>query len=741
MSEPEQRTKKILHFGGFTLNLERRGLYRGQERVHLTSKPLETLIFLVENRTQVVEKQTLLDTVWKGTFVTEDVLVQSVREIRRVLGDDKDNPLFIQTVPRQGYRFVGEVSAEPTAVSPPAMTTAHQETQAFGTGSVPVVDAPAERVRPARRRRLLLLSGLVGLALVVLFVSQTQLLDQVVSWFRPERPEAKIRTQTLIITGTGNFSAGKPALSADGKNLLFISSNEKTQEKGADGKVKTFGDLFVRELATGSETQITFQENPSGDIPVFSADGSHVVFSNYRHTETGTSLPDLYSLLSGGGTAAGKGRLFIREASGAGFSPDGQWVAYTKHLPSQKALWLSPAEHPEKAHREIAPNGFTPRWSWDGKLIAYTTSNPNGGLGDLWIVDAQTLTGERNLTNEPQQMYGLTWTPDGRSLIFASKKTGPCLLWRVLVAGGNVEPVADLTGDFAAPSMSRVSNMLVFSHYHGAQNLMLAPEPKAEARELSNDEYHKWSRLSPSGRYVASVMEQPDLGKHLYVTDLDGHHTRLSELPAHHPCWAGEGKIAYLHWDQGTRQTEVLVVDITNLNRPETKRLDMFPGPAEWLAIDPQSGSKLAAVLTLADGSRQIVMHDPDRRTTQVITSGSEYANLRWSPDGSTLAWSGPEESGHESNGIWLIKPGAESPPSRIVENGYGPVWKADGSTIYFSRIDKESGLWAVDLNTKNYISLRPWREVPFFDVVGERLIYCQLGSSGKNRIYSLTVD
>ena len=131
MSEPEQRTKRILHFGGFTLNLERRGLYRGQERVHLTSKPLETLIFLVENRTQVVEKQTLLDTVWKGTFVTEDVLVQSVREIRRVLGDDKGNPLFIQTVPRQGYRFVGEVLAEPAAASPPAMITSPQATQAF----------------------------------------------------------------------------------------------------------------------------------------------------------------------------------------------------------------------------------------------------------------------------------------------------------------------------------------------------------------------------------------------------------------------------------------------------------------------------------------------------------------------------------------------------------------------------------------------------------------------------------
>ena len=42
MSEAEERARKVLHFGGFTLNLERRGLYRGDERVHLTSKPLET---------------------------------------------------------------------------------------------------------------------------------------------------------------------------------------------------------------------------------------------------------------------------------------------------------------------------------------------------------------------------------------------------------------------------------------------------------------------------------------------------------------------------------------------------------------------------------------------------------------------------------------------------------------------------------------------------------------------------
>ncbi len=743
MSEAEQRAKEtLLHFGGFTLNLVRRGLYREEERVHLTSKPLETLIFLVENRTHVVEKQTLLDTVWKDTFVTEDVLVQAVREIRRVLGDDKENPLFIQTVPRQGYRFVGEVSAEPAAATPPTLATSPQTTKPFVTVAGPAAEVQAGVARPARSRIWLLLLGFVALVPVVWLANRAELRNPIVSWFTaaPRISESpKARTQTLLTTG--KFSAGKPALSADGKLLLFVSSTESTQEKTADGTIRTYGDLFVRELATGNDVRITERENPSGDIPVFTADGSHVVFSNYRHTERGTSLPDLYSVRSGGGATGRNGEPFINEASGAGFSPDGQWVAYTKHLPSQKALWLSPANEPETAHREIAPSGFTPRWSWDGRLIAYTTSNPNGGLGDLWIVDAQSLNGARNLTNEPQQMYGLTWTADGQSLIFASKRSGPPLLWRVSVSGGPVEPVTALTGDFAAPSMSRVSNMLVFSHYQGAQNLMLAEGLSSLANELSNDEYHRWSRLSPAGLYVASVMERPDVGMHLYVTDLQGNNTRLSEAPAHHPCWASEGRLAYLRWDKEAKQTQVLEVNISNLAKPITTPLHVFPGLAEWLGIDPHGGTRMAVVLTLPDGRQQIVLHDLTQGNDQVIASGSEYANLRWSPDGSTLAWSGPEETGNRSNGIWVMQPGAQSQPHRVVADGYGPVWGADGSTIYFSRIGAKSGLWQIEVNTNKERLIREWKEVPFFDTVGQRLVFCQLGSSGKNRVYSMNVE
>src|SRR5262245_25532141 len=111
MSDPADKEKpSLFRFGDFTLEVNRRGLYRDRERVHLTSKPMETLILLVERRGRVVEKKELMDRVWKDTFVTEDNLVHAIREIRRALEDDKANPRFIQTVPRLGYRFIGDVS-------------------------------------------------------------------------------------------------------------------------------------------------------------------------------------------------------------------------------------------------------------------------------------------------------------------------------------------------------------------------------------------------------------------------------------------------------------------------------------------------------------------------------------------------------------------------------------------------------------------------------------------------------
>ncbi len=78
--------------------------------VKLEPKAMQVLSCLADNAGDVVAKSDLLEMVWNGTFVTEDVLANSIWEIRKAMGDDARSPRFIQTVPKRGYRLIAEVS-------------------------------------------------------------------------------------------------------------------------------------------------------------------------------------------------------------------------------------------------------------------------------------------------------------------------------------------------------------------------------------------------------------------------------------------------------------------------------------------------------------------------------------------------------------------------------------------------------------------------------------------------------
>jgi tetratricopeptide (TPR) repeat protein/DNA-binding winged helix-turn-helix (wHTH) protein len=78
---------------------------------YLRPKTLQVLLYLIEERSRLVSKEELLGRVWQGTAVTDDALVQSIVEIRKVLGDSSQQSRLIKTFPKAGYRFIGEVEA------------------------------------------------------------------------------------------------------------------------------------------------------------------------------------------------------------------------------------------------------------------------------------------------------------------------------------------------------------------------------------------------------------------------------------------------------------------------------------------------------------------------------------------------------------------------------------------------------------------------------------------------------
>src|SRR5213080_355899 len=95
-------------FDGFTLDLTRGCLLRGTQEIKLPPKPYDALKYLVENSGRLISKAELIQTLWPDTAVTDDSLVQCLREVRRALGDEAQQ--VIKTVPRRGYIFDRPVS-------------------------------------------------------------------------------------------------------------------------------------------------------------------------------------------------------------------------------------------------------------------------------------------------------------------------------------------------------------------------------------------------------------------------------------------------------------------------------------------------------------------------------------------------------------------------------------------------------------------------------------------------------
>jgi adenylate cyclase len=99
----------IYRFGTFALDTELLELRSAQGRVTLEPQVFSLLAYLIENRSHVVSRQELIDTVWAGRIVSDDTLNSRINAARRAVGDTGTAQAVIRTLPRRGFRFVAEI--------------------------------------------------------------------------------------------------------------------------------------------------------------------------------------------------------------------------------------------------------------------------------------------------------------------------------------------------------------------------------------------------------------------------------------------------------------------------------------------------------------------------------------------------------------------------------------------------------------------------------------------------------
>lgn len=161
---------RIFRFGLFEADVGRGTLIRGGLRVRLQEQPFRVLIWLLERPGEVITREELRQQLWpEGTFVDFDGGLNVIlKKLRAALDDDSDNPRYIETVPRRGYRFIAPVTAETLAIEPPASVNGLVP----GGRADPGIDKAAPTPdRPRGRRPLHLIYVYATSAVVLLFLA------------------------------------------------------------------------------------------------------------------------------------------------------------------------------------------------------------------------------------------------------------------------------------------------------------------------------------------------------------------------------------------------------------------------------------------------------------------------------------------------------------------------------------------------------------------------------------------
>lgn len=481
----------FVRFGAFEVDFVTGELRKHGTRLRVPEQSLEILRALVERPGELVTRESICGRLWPdGTFVGfEHGLNAAVRRLREVLGDGAKQPRYIETLPRRGYRFIGDLEA--CDVASPAVDLPDKDV------APPVVDGrhagQRYRTRTGLGIAVALAAALVAVIAGVRFFST-----------RPVPPLSHVVPLTSL-----PGQEVMPVFSPDGSQLAFAWAEKGVEEGGGF-------DLFSK--VPGSEKVLRLTHRPARWIsPVWSPDGRSIAFSRWTEDESGIYM---VPALGGDERKLAATDLDYPPMMGIAFSPDGRDIVFIGPGASLSMLALESLQRkPLPTEVRCLMAGY-PAFSPDGRQIAFTCSSDYGSYG-IFVVSRDGGRAER-LTQVMGIPQGLVWTRDN-GIVF-SNDTG--------INEGRLEALDPSTrevkhlavsDDARFPAISPDGRRLAFVRGGDKVNIWaLGSRPGATPRPfIVSTRIQQDARFSPDGRRVVFVSTRS--GAHeVWLADADG---------------------------------------------------------------------------------------------------------------------------------------------------------------------------------------------------------------------------
>jgi len=434
----DQAPRALLRFSAFELDLRARELRKNGLNTGLPEQSIKILEMLLEHEGDVVLREEIRSKLWPEDIVVEfdHSINAAVKRLRQALGDSADTPLFIETLPRRGYRWIQSADHPVVRIETgkqAATTAQHIEGQHTGALAAAQPKAATEvKVRPPRN--WVSAVAAIGVAASGLFLFASR--RPVASYDRRE-----IKQRQLTSNPTDN-SARSGSISPDGKYLAYADSNG----------------IHIRDLDTNAATRVPqpadLPESVNWYVGPWFSDGSGFIANARADGSTpydawSSSESSLWIVPASGGPP----RKLRDKAIGYAVSPDGAWVGFSTSAGrgGDRELWVIAPDG--SGARKIAERGDDASlssivWAPKGERIAYVATDRSGSkiMTRRW----QEETKDTVLVSATNGILDLAWPVDGR-LLYAQAEAeswGTCNLWGSRIDPGNggaVEPPRRIT--------------------------------------------------------------------------------------------------------------------------------------------------------------------------------------------------------------------------------------------------------------------------------------------------------
>jgi Tol biopolymer transport system component/DNA-binding winged helix-turn-helix (wHTH) protein len=671
---PQDFHKKISFGDRFVLELERFRLVRDGEDVKLRPKAFEVLRYLVQHQGRVVSKEELFRAIWSDAIVTDDALVQCVKDVRRALNDDSQQ--WLKTVPRRGYIFEASNSSNGGGVTE-IVDAREAERPSTGASadasSVETVTAPVEfpvQVLPRQSRTRWLWPGVALLSLLAMAGA--------FAWYPRTAPNSTEWSALPLTSYPGNER--NPSLSPDSNTVAFTW----------DGEARDNFDIYIQ--AVGSSRPQRLTSDPAQDTsPEWSPDGRTIAFlrrldrdRNQLILIPSTGGPEHVLAETRDRGRDGNANVDIRK--NLAWTPDGLWIVVPHREGDgwKSGLYLVSVTTGSKRPLTLPPPGAfrdqNPALSPDGRTLAFVRLFSDG-LPNLYIQPLSKdffPTGQvKQLTTDGKASHP-AWTPDGRLLYIEQSRRE--LRMVTASTSDRFQPVL-LEKPIDEFSFGR---HIVFTQRDDDADIYRAQIPSPNAPPVSPQLFIYSTRAdtnpeySPDGKVIA-FRSQRSSGAgagQIWISNADGSNPMqltFLEEPAVFPQWSPNGHRILFH-----------------------RRVD---GPADLFSI------------SVIGGQLKRLTSDPSEDRLATYSRDGKWIYFQSHRSGQSEFWKMPSEGGEAT---------------RLTFGGsYWPVESPDGRTLFYVQEGSELTIWKVPVQggTAEQVT-GPIAKDPAFAVTDEGIYY-----------------